>query len=142
SQYCNYDFQEKFTAMIGTGETQQIELRPDQKFYCTWPWEPVVLMSDGTIVCGCADPFKKRPAGNAAVQSIQEIWNGRVFQELRRGFHTNNPHLCTHCNLIQVVPISAPNPPEEIHLSYKPRRLFVEPCISCNLSCLEACCNT
>jgi hypothetical protein len=127
--------------MIGTAEPQQITLQPDQRFYCTWPWETVVLMSDGTIVCGCADPFKKRPAGNAAIQSIAEIWNGRVFQELRRGFHTNNPHLCTHCNLIQVVPKSGPKPPDELTLSYLPRRLFVEPCISCNLSCYEACCN-
>jgi Radical SAM superfamily/Iron-sulfur cluster-binding domain len=127
--------------MIGTAEPQQISLQPDQRFYCTWPWETVVLMSDGTIVCGCADPFKKRPAGNAAVQSIAEIWNGRVFQELRRGFHTNNPHLCTHCNLIGVVPKSGPKPPADISLNYLPRRLFVEPCISCNLSCFEACCN-
>jgi MoaA/NifB/PqqE/SkfB family radical SAM enzyme len=127
--------------MIGTAEPQQIELKPGQRFYCTWPWETVVLMSDGTVVCGCADPFKKRPAGNAALQSISEIWNGRVFRELRRGFHTNNPHLCTHCNLIQVVPESGPKPPEDLALSYLPRRLFVEPCISCNLSCLEACCN-
>jgi Radical SAM superfamily/Iron-sulfur cluster-binding domain len=127
--------------MIGTAEPQQITLQPDQRFYCTWPWETVVLMSDGTIVCGCADPFKKRPAGNAAIQSIAEIWNGRVFQELRRGFHTNNPHLCTHCNLIQVVPKSGPQPPKEVTLSYLPRRLFVEPCVSCNLSCYEACCN-
>ena len=127
--------------MIGTGEPEQIQLQPDQKFYCTWPWETVVLMSDGTVVCGCADPFKKRPAGNAAIQSIQEIWNGRVFQELRRGFQTNNPHLCTHCNLIQVVPLSGPEVPRETNLTYMPRRLFVEPCISCNLSCYEACCN-
>ena len=127
--------------MIGTFEPQQLVLQPDQRFYCTWPWETVVLMSDGTIVCGCADPFKKRPAGNAAIQSIAEIWNGRVFQELRRGFQTNNPHLCTHCNLIQVVPLSGPKPPDSVELSYLPRRLFVEPCISCNLSCFEACCN-
>jgi hypothetical protein len=127
--------------MIGTSEPQQITLKPGERFFCGWPWETVVLMSDGTIVCGCADPFKKRPAGNAALQSIAEIWNGRVFQELRRGFHTNNPHLCTHCNLIQVVPESGPKPPAETRLSYLPRRLFVEPCVSCNLSCYEACCN-
>ena len=127
--------------MIGISEPQQIDLQPGQRFYCTWPWETVVLMSDGTVVCGCADPFKKRPAGNAAVQSISEIWNGRVFQELRKGFQTNNPHLCTHCNLIQVVPESGPKAPEKIVLDQLPRRLFVEPCISCNLSCYEACCN-
>jgi hypothetical protein len=127
--------------MIGTAEPQQIQLLPGQRFYCTWPWETVVLMSDGTVVCGCADPFKKRPAGNAAIQSISEIWNGRVFQELRRGFHQNNPHLCTHCNLIQIVPANGPEPPAEVALNYLPRRLFVEPCVSCNLSCYEACCN-
>ena len=127
--------------MIGINEPQQINLLPGQRFYCTWPWETVVLMSDGTIVCGCADPFKKRPAGNAAIQGITEIWNGRVFQELRRGLQSNNPHLCTHCNLMGVTSDPSLKVPAETTLSYTPRRLFVEPCISCNLSCLEACCN-
>jgi len=127
--------------MIGLSEPEQITLQPGQRFYCNWPWETAVLMSDGTIVCGCADPFKKRPAGNASMQTISEIWNGRVFQEIRRGLQSNNPHLCSHCNLMQVVSESGPGPPEEIDLKYLPSRLFVEPCISCNLSCYEACCN-
>src|SRR5262249_36501819 len=66
--------------MIGSAEPQSITLQPGQRFYCGWPWETVTLMSDGTIVCGCADPFKKRPAGNAAILTIREIWNGPVFR--------------------------------------------------------------
>ncbi len=127
--------------MIGISEPQQITLQPGQRFYCGWPWETVVLMSDGTIVCGCADPFKKRPAGNAGIQSIAEIWNGRVFREIRHGLQTNNPHLCSHCNLMGVTSDPSLKPPAETEVSYSPRRLFVEPCISCNLSCYEACCN-
>jgi hypothetical protein len=127
--------------MIGTSEPQNIDLKPGQRFYCTWPWETVTLMSDGTIVCGCADPFKKRPAGNASILSIKEIWNGPVFRGLREGLQKNNPVLCTHCNLMGVSSDSGIRVPAESTLQYMPRRLFVEPCISCNLSCFEACCN-
>src|SRR5262249_21338735 len=127
--------------MIGLTNPPEIQLQPGQRFFCMWPWETVTLMSDGSIVCGCADPYKRRPAGNAAMLSIREIWQGPVFQELRRGLQTNNPHLCTHCNLIQVVSDPSIQHPQEIVPSYMPRRLFVEPCVSCNLSCFKACCN-
>ena len=127
--------------MIGLTNPPEIQLQPGQRFFCMWPWETVTLMSDGSIVCGCADPYKRRPAGNAAMLSIREIWQGSVFQELRRGLQRNNPHLCTHCNLIGVVSDPAIKHPEETIPSYMPRRLFVEPCVSCNLSCYKACCN-
>lgn len=127
--------------MIGSDTPTKLNLEPDERYYCAWPWETVVLMSDGTIVCGCADPFKKRPAGNAAIQSVSEIWNGPVFQGLREGLQKNNPHLCTHCNLMGKAKLSGPALPEEKKVDHMPRRLFVEPCISCNLSCYEACCN-
>lgn len=127
--------------MIGMMNPPQIELQPGQRFFCMWPWETVTLTSDGTIVCGCADPYKQRPAGNAGLLTIREIWNGPVFQELRRGMQTNNPHLCTHCNLIGVTSDPNQQHPAESKLNYLPRRLFVEPCVSCNLSCYQACCN-
>jgi hypothetical protein len=126
--------------MIGSDQPQSIDLQPGQRFYCNWPWETVTLMSDGAIVCGCADPFKRRPAGNAAILKIAEIWNGPVFKGLREGLHKNNPHLCTHCNLMGVAPHDTPMP-GPVTVQHMPRRLFVEPCVSCNLSCYEACCN-
>lgn len=127
--------------MIGTENPPSITLKPGQRFHCMWPWETVTLMSDGTIVCGCADPYKKRPAGNASILTIREIWNGPVFQGLREGLQKNNPHLCTHCNLMGVTSDPNEKAPDDKILPYMPRRLFVEPCISCNLSCYEACCN-
>jgi len=126
--------------MIGTGNPPAIELGPNQRFFCKWPWETVVLMSDGTIVCGCADPFKRRPAGNASILNIREIWNGPIFQGIREGLQKNNPVLCAHCNLMGVAPKDS-NVPSEKVVDSLPTRLFVEPCVSCNLSCYEACCN-
>ncbi|MBI2838549.1 MAG: SPASM domain-containing protein [Acidobacteria bacterium] len=115
-------------------------LKPNQRYFCKWPWETVVLMSDGTIVCGCADPFKKAPIGNVQSSSVSNIWNGPIFQEIRSALHSNDPHMCVHCRLMGAERSSVPLP-EGVRLSYLPWRLFVEPCVACNLNCLKACCN-
>ena len=36
------------------------------RFQCTWPWEMLVMLCDGRIVCGCADPLAKRVLGDEA----------------------------------------------------------------------------
>ncbi len=127
--------------MIGSATPHQISLRTGERFYCTWPWDTATLLSDGTIVCGCADPYKRRPAGNAAILTLREIWNGPVFQALRHGLQKNAPILCNHCNLMGSTVDPAVKVPGSLQLDHLPRRLFVEPCISCNLSCFKACCN-
>ena len=35
------------------------------RFRCSWPWETAVLLCDGRVVCGCADPYGKRVLGDA-----------------------------------------------------------------------------
>ena len=45
------------------------------RFQCTWPWSTLVMLCDGRIVCGCADPYGKRVLGDAKTASISEIWN-------------------------------------------------------------------
>ena len=45
------------------------------RFQCTWPWSTLVMLCDGRIVCGCADPYGKRVLGDAKIASIGEIWN-------------------------------------------------------------------
>ena len=37
----------------------------DASFNCTWPWSTLVMLCDGRIVCGCADPYGKRVLGDA-----------------------------------------------------------------------------
>ena len=40
------------------------------KFQCTWPWSTLVMLCDGRIVCGCADPYGKRVLGDARTARI------------------------------------------------------------------------
>ncbi len=35
------------------------------RFQCSWPWTTLVMLCDGRIVCGCADPYGKRVLGDA-----------------------------------------------------------------------------
>ena len=34
------------------------------RFTCSWPWSTMVLLCDGRMVCGCADPYGKRVLGD------------------------------------------------------------------------------
>jgi len=48
-------------------------------FQCTWPWTTLVMLCDGRVVCGCADPYAKRVLGDARVGSLASIWNGSTI---------------------------------------------------------------
>ena len=53
------------------------------RFTCSWPWTTAVLLCDGRVVCGCADPYGKRVLGDARRTSLSEIWNGERIVSLR-----------------------------------------------------------
>ncbi len=108
--------------------------------WCHWPFRSMVLSSDGSVVCGCADPFVQRPLGNAAQQSLLEIWNGEGFQQIRRGVNAGDLAACGDCGLRELRPDPAP-PTLPLQLDRGPTRLFVEPSIVCNISCYKAVCN-
>ena len=48
------------------------------RYTCSWPWQIGVLLCDGRMVCGCADPYAKRVLGDARTSSIAGIWTGPV----------------------------------------------------------------
>ena len=39
------------------------------RFTCSWPWSTMVMLCDGRMVCGCADPYGKRVLGDTRVES-------------------------------------------------------------------------
>src|SRR6186713_814812 len=53
------------------------------RYRCSWPWEIGVMLCDGRMVCGCADPYAKRVLGDARTSSIAGIWTGRVAASRR-----------------------------------------------------------
>ena len=53
------------------------------RFQCTWPWSTAVLLCDGRIVCGCADPYGHRPLGDLRTSTLHEVWTGPTITTLR-----------------------------------------------------------
>jgi len=53
-------------------------------YRCSWPWSTAVMLCDGRVVCGCADPYAKRVLGDARTGTINDIWTGSTASTLRR----------------------------------------------------------
>ena len=46
------------------------------RFTCSWPWSTMVMLCDGRMVCGCADPYGKRVLGDTRAETVSAIWTG------------------------------------------------------------------
>ena len=69
------------------------------RFRCTWPWDILVMLCDGRIVCGCADPYGKRVLGDARTATINQIWTGPFITKLRGDMNTGGSDFCGDCAL-------------------------------------------
>jgi radical SAM protein with 4Fe4S-binding SPASM domain len=54
------------------------------KQYCEYPWSSLTVMSNGDVVPCPQDYDCEMVMGNAAEQSLEEIWNGERYAALRR----------------------------------------------------------
>ncbi|MDD8026086.1 MAG: radical SAM protein [Acidobacteriota bacterium] len=109
------------------------------RFTCDWIFNILVVLSDGRVVCGCADPRGERPLGSLAESSLLEIWRSDRVREIRRGLNEGYAPFCLPCGLKRALPAGAPAPQRPVDLETPPR-IFLEPTVGCNLSCLEAVC--
>jgi MoaA/NifB/PqqE/SkfB family radical SAM enzyme len=110
------------------------------RFRCTWPWETAVLLCDGRIVCGCADPYAKRVLGDARTTAIADIWNGPTLRQLRADLNAGGSTFCGDCPLKLPLAADEPAPQRPVDAGPRPRRLYVESTAACNISCFESCC--
>ena len=109
------------------------------KFQCTWPWSTLVMLCDGRIVCGCADPYGKRVLGDARIARISEIWNDTRISTLRAELNGGGSTFCGDCPL--KLPLKGQAPTERsLDVGRLPSRLYIECTAACNISCTEACC--
>jgi hypothetical protein len=110
------------------------------RFQCTWPWQTLVMLCDGRLVCGCADPYGKRVLGDARTASIKDIWSGSVISELRADLNNGGSKFCGDC------PLKLPLKRDEtaivrpVDAGPSPSRLYIECTAACNISCNQACC--
>jgi MoaA/NifB/PqqE/SkfB family radical SAM enzyme len=110
------------------------------RFRCTWPWETAVLLCDGRLVCGCADPYAKRVLGDTRVSSLSDIWTGPTITALRADLNAGGSTFCGDCPLKLPLAEGEAAPQRPVDAGPLPRRLYVESTAACNISCFEACC--
>ncbi len=110
------------------------------RFTCSWPWSIAVMLCDGRVVCGCADPYAKRVLGDVRHQTLNAIWHGPPVVALRQDLNRGGSTFCGDCPLkLPLQPEEAP-PVREVNAGALPTRLYIECTAACNISCFQACC--
>ena len=110
------------------------------RFTCSWPWSIAVMLCDGRVVCGCADPYAKRVLGDMRQTSLNAIWQGPVATGLRSDLNHGGSSFCGDCPLKLPLQKDEVAPQRSVAASPLPNRLYIECTAACNISCLQACC--
>jgi hypothetical protein len=111
------------------------------RFTCSWPWSTMVLLCDGRMVCGCADPYGKRVLGDVRVApSVSAIWTGDIASGLRRDIDAGGSRFCGDCALKLPLKKDEQPPQRGTEVAPLPSQLYIECTAACNISCNQACC--
>ena len=110
------------------------------RFRCSWPWDILVMLCDGRLVCGCADPYGRRVLGDARAESIHEVWTGTTISALRQDLNAGGSKFCGDCPLKLPLKKDEAPPVRPLDAGPLPGRMFIECTAACNISCAEACC--
>ena len=110
------------------------------RFQCTWPWSTLVMLCDGRIVCGCADPYGRRVLGDARTASVHDVWTGPVVSQLRADLNAGGSTFCGDCPLKLPLKKDEAPPVRAIDAGPQPSRMYIECTAACNISCTQACC--
>ncbi|HEX2343958.1 MAG TPA: radical SAM protein [Vicinamibacterales bacterium] len=110
------------------------------RFTCSWPWSTMVMLCDGRMVCGCADPYGKRVLGDAKTASVADIWSGETIGSLRRDINAGGSTFCGDCPLKLPLGRNDAPPQRSLEVGPLPSRLYIECTAACNISCNQACC--
>jgi hypothetical protein len=110
------------------------------RFQCSWPWTTLVMLCDGRLVCGCADPYGKRVLGDARTSSLHDVWTGPTVSALRADLNGGGSKFCGDCPL--KLPLKKDEQPaaRPIDAGLHPSRMYIECTAACNISCTQACC--
>jgi hypothetical protein len=110
------------------------------RFTCSWPWTTLVMLCDGRIVCGCADPYARRILGDARRSAVTAIWTGPAATGLRQDLNAGGSTFCGDCPLKLPLRKEEAPPQRSLDVPALPSRLYIECTAACNISCHQACC--
>ena len=100
----------------------------------------MVLLCDGRLVCGCADPYGKRVLGDTRQESVTAVWTGPRATSLRTDLNNGGSKFCGDCALKLPLKKDEPSPQRGLDVPPLPSRLYIECTAACNISCAQACC--
>ena len=98
------------------------------------------MLCDGRMVCGCADPYGKRPLGDAKSETVNAIWTGERITSLRHDLNAGGSKFCGDCPLKLPLKKDDRPPQRGLDVAPLPSRLYIECTAACNISCAQACC--
>ena len=110
------------------------------RYTCSWPHSIAVMLCDGRIVCGCADPYAKRVLGDVRTTSIADVWQGPTARQLRVDLNAGGSSFCGDCPLKLPLGPGDAIPQRDVNVGPLPSRLYIECTAACNISCFQACC--
>jgi hypothetical protein len=109
------------------------------RFTCDWIFNTLVVLCDGKVVCGCADPEGLRPLGHLSVSGLTHIWQSEKVKRIRRDLNEGFSGFCGPCGLKRFLNEGEPAPQRPVDQEVLPR-IFFEPTVVCNLDCFKAVC--
>ena len=96
----------------------------------------MVLLCDGRLVCGCADPYGKRVLGDLReAPSVSAVWTGEVVASLRKDIVAGGSKFCGDCPLKVPLKKGEEPPARTLDVGKLPSRLYIECTAACNISC-------
>ena len=69
---------------------------------CFWPWNQLVVYSSGEIALCCVDSDNAHDLGDLKTQTINEVWESKVFKNLRKLLLTGQGdqiEICKDCDI-------------------------------------------
>lgn len=78
--------------------------RKEKKSYygtkCTHPFRQMIVRPDGKVSLCCNDPYGKMTMGDAAKETLTDIWFGEAFSEVREKLQVGREaiELCRYCD--------------------------------------------
>ena len=95
---------QKLNTRAGTAPNrinEENKFRPQSA--CNLPFTQMIVRPDGTTAKCCNDPLTNLTTGDLSVQTLREIWRGKVYQDLRKEMFFNgrqNIDGCEFCDLL------------------------------------------
>ena len=111
-----------------------------KRFTCDWIFNILVVLCDGKVVCGCADPNGERPLGDLNKESLLSIWRSDRVRKIRQDLNQGYSPFCLDCGLKQYLEPGEEIPRRPVDSETIPR-VFIEPTVLCNLSCFKSVCS-